>query len=130
MLELTGADLTIEEVVAVARYGEPVAPLGEAVRARMQASRDWVAASIQDETSVIYGVNTGFGPLANKRIAAGQARTLSRNVILACAVGVGPPLPPKWCGPCCWCAPTRWRAAIRARGRPWRKRWWICSTPG
>jgi histidine ammonia-lyase len=38
MIELTGEALTIEQVVAVARYGERVAPLGEEVRARMQRS--------------------------------------------------------------------------------------------
>ncbi len=93
MLELTGQSLTLADVAAVARHDQPVAPLSDAVRARMAASQAWVAASVESDAEVIYGVNTGFGPLANKRIAADQARTLSRNVILACVVGVGPPLP-------------------------------------
>jgi histidine ammonia-lyase len=93
MIELTGEDLTIEDVLAVARQGASVAPLSEAVRTRMQASRNWVEAKLQGGQAVIYGVNTGFGPLARQRVAPEQARKLSRNLILNCAAGVGPPLP-------------------------------------
>ena len=42
---------------------------------------------------VIYGVNTGFGSLANRQISADEARQLSRNLILLCVCGVGDPLP-------------------------------------
>ena len=94
MVELTGSTLTLDEIAAVARHRAAVAPLGAAARARMEASQAWVEAALKGE-AVLYGVNTGFGPLANQRIAPEQARRLSRNVILACVVGVGPPLPPE-----------------------------------
>lgn len=42
---------------------------------------------------VHYGVNTGFGKLASKRIPAEQLRTLQRNILLSHAVGVGRPVP-------------------------------------
>ncbi len=93
MIELTGETLTIDDVVAVARQGAPVAPLSEAVQARLQLTQTWVDHSIRESGEVIYGVNTGFGSLATQQIAPDEARKLSRNVILACAVGVGPPLP-------------------------------------
>jgi histidine ammonia-lyase len=93
MIELTGEALAIEQVVAVARHGERVAPLGEEVRARMQRSHTWVEESIRQDGKVIYGVNTGFGSLATTQIAAGEARQLSRNLILLCVCGVGQPLP-------------------------------------
>jgi histidine ammonia-lyase len=92
MIKLTGQALTIEEVIAVGRHGAPVASLSEEVQERMQRTHNWVAASIRDSGEVIYGVNTGFGSLATQHIAAGEARKLSRNVILSCIVGVGPPL--------------------------------------
>ena len=41
----------------------------------------------------IYGVNTGFGALANTSIPAADASRLSRNVILKCCAGSGAPLP-------------------------------------
>lgn len=40
----------------------------------------------------IYGVNTGFGKLANKRIAPADVETLQRNLILSHCAGVGEPL--------------------------------------
>jgi histidine ammonia-lyase len=93
MIELTGRGLTIEQLVAVARRHEQVAPLGDEVRLRMQHSHEWVVNSIENKGKVIYGVNTGFGSLANKQISASEARKLSRNLIVLCVSGVGKPLP-------------------------------------
>ena len=93
MLTLTGASLTLEQVLAVARHHEQVAPLGDEVLAHMNASQQWIEDAVYRSDRVIYGVNTGFGPLARARIAPEQARTLSRNLILNCLVGVGEPLP-------------------------------------
>lgn len=39
----------------------------------------------------IYGINTGFGKLANTRIAPGDVETLQRNLILSHCAGVGEP---------------------------------------
>jgi histidine ammonia-lyase len=41
----------------------------------------------------IYGVNTGFGKLAQTRIAADELKHLQRNLVLSHAAGVGPLLP-------------------------------------
>jgi histidine ammonia-lyase len=93
MLELTGDMLTISDLVAIARHREPVAPLGHAAQARMQASHQWVVDAIEHQGNVIYGVNTGFGSLATRQINAAEARQLSRNLVVLCLVGVGRPLP-------------------------------------
>jgi histidine ammonia-lyase len=93
MIELTGNTLTIEQLAAIARQHAPVAPLSEEIQARMQHSHAWVADAIRREGQIIYGVNTGFGSLANRQISADQARQLSRNLIVLCVVGVGQPLP-------------------------------------
>jgi len=41
----------------------------------------------------VYGVNTGFGKLANQRIAQGDLETLQLNLLRSHAVGVGEPMP-------------------------------------
>ena len=41
----------------------------------------------------VYGINTGFGKLANVRIAAGDLATLQRNIVLSHAAGTGDPAP-------------------------------------
>lgn len=40
-----------------------------------------------------YGINTGFGILANKRIDASQLANLQQNILLSHACGVGDPVP-------------------------------------
>lgn len=95
MLILPGNILTMADLVAVARYGAQVAPLDADVIARMDASRAWVEYALHHHDEPIYGVNTGFGPLATQRVAPEQARQLSRNLILNCLAGVGAPLPPE-----------------------------------
>jgi histidine ammonia-lyase len=41
----------------------------------------------------VYGVNTGFGKLAQTRIADADLKTLQRNLVLSHSAGVGAPLP-------------------------------------
>ena len=41
----------------------------------------------------VYGVNTGFGKLANQRIALADLETLQLNLLRSHAVGVGEPMP-------------------------------------
>lgn len=94
MLQLTGKSLTLDDVFAVACHHRPVAPYAAGVRAAMQASVAWVAEALHHPAAPpIYGVTTGFGPLARTRVAPHQAQQLSRNLILNCLAGVGDPLP-------------------------------------
>src|SRR5690606_3491532 len=46
-----------------------------------------------DDGQPHYGVNTGFGSLANQRIGRDDLATLQRNLIRSHAAGVGEPLP-------------------------------------
>lgn len=41
----------------------------------------------------VYGINTGFGRLANIRISPGDVATLQRNIVLSHAAGVGEAMP-------------------------------------
>ena len=92
MIEITGTGLGLDQVACVAREGQPVSGPGASARERMQASLAWVE-GVSRGAEMVYGINTGFGALAGTRIAPDDAGQLSRNVILKCCVGVGPPLP-------------------------------------
>jgi len=87
---LDGQSLTLADVVAVARGNAPVALDPKALDAVRQSRRAVEAAVERGET--IYGVNTGFGRLANVRIPPDQARQLQLNLIRSHASGVGEPL--------------------------------------
>jgi histidine ammonia-lyase len=65
--------------------------LDEAARVGIRASHALVKAAA-DGDDPVYGVNTGFGKLANKRISKDQLATLQRNLIRSHCVGVGEPL--------------------------------------
>lgn len=88
---LTGADLTIPDIEAVARRDVPVA-LDVHARERMQEARDVIEALVA-EGAVVYGVTTGFGDLASTSIPPERARELQENLLVSHAVGVGPAFP-------------------------------------
>ncbi len=88
---LDGASLTVDQVVAVARERVHVAISAEA-SLRAARSRAALEADIE-RGDVIYGVNTGFGRLANERIPPDRLLDLQRNLVLSHVAGVGDPLP-------------------------------------
>jgi len=59
---------------------------------RVRSSREAINSHLASGEA-IYGVNTGFGKLCNKRIADEQLSRLQENLILSHAVGVGEPAP-------------------------------------
>ena len=75
------------------RSGGPVR-LARKARSEVEAAARHVRDAARGERPV-YGVNTGFGKLATVRIAAKDAATLQRNLVLSHSAGVGPPTPPE-----------------------------------
>jgi histidine ammonia-lyase len=65
--------------------------LDPSARAGIRASADLVHKAAQGGEAV-YGVNTGFGKLANQRIAQADLETLQLNLLRSHAVGVGEPM--------------------------------------
>jgi histidine ammonia-lyase len=90
-VQLTGSDLTLGEVVAVARGGSRVG-LASGTVERMEASRA-VVEQLVAEGRTVYGVTTGFGDLASVAIDPTQTDELQRNLVRSHAAGVGEPLP-------------------------------------
>lgn len=62
----------------------------------LKASRHVVEAALHDGNAY-YGINTGFGCLAQQRIPAEALAQLQRNLVLSHAVGVGPLVPKPIC---------------------------------
>lgn len=91
-LVLTGRTLSIADVVAVARTPGATLSLDPAAVAALGASRALVEAAMS-RGDTIYGINTGFGKLANVRIPADKLDQLQVNLIRSHAAGVGQPLP-------------------------------------
>jgi histidine ammonia-lyase len=90
-LALDGSALTLDAFRDVVRAGRSVV-LADAARARIRAARAVVERAVASGEAV-YGVNTGFGNLANVRIAEADLATLQERLLLSHAAGVGEPLP-------------------------------------
>jgi histidine ammonia-lyase len=85
------------------RYGEDVMTVGRALRLvrgnekgiltssvcdKIQKSRD-VVANIVHKQKIVYGINTGFGPLCTTLIGEDDTRKLQYNLLMSHSVGVG-----------------------------------------
>jgi histidine ammonia-lyase len=91
LVVLTGADLSVDDVEAVARHGARAA-LDVHARERMQEARD-VIERLVAQGAVVYGVTTGFGDLATTSIPPDDAARLQENLLASHAAGVGRPFP-------------------------------------
>ncbi|MDX5339133.1 MAG: histidine ammonia-lyase [Cyclobacteriaceae bacterium] len=65
--------------------------LSEETQASIQKSAEAVEKIAQGDR-VVYGINTGFGPLCTSKISATDTRTLQENLLKSHAVGLGEPV--------------------------------------
>jgi histidine ammonia-lyase len=89
MIALTGSDLTLDALLAIAD-GESVGLHPDAAAA-VDAARTVVDRRSLGDTPV-YGINTGFGALAETAIAHDALGALQVNLLRSHAAGVGEPL--------------------------------------
>ena len=87
-LTLGAAPLTLAQLRTVLD-GPGTVSLTDAAWRDVEKSAATIAAIVA-EGRTVYGVNTGFGLLANTSIATGDLETLQKNLVLSHACGVGP----------------------------------------
>ena len=68
--------------------------LDPADREKIESCHEFLASFVRDK--VIYGINTGFGPMAQYRISDENLLQLQYNIIRSHSCGAGEPLPPLW----------------------------------
>lgn len=72
--------------------GNVLITLADSARADILASQETVQ-GIVEQGRVVYGINTGFGKLAQTMIPADRLAELQRNLVLSHSVGIGKDLP-------------------------------------
>lgn len=82
--------LTVEKTIAIAS-GKLKAVLGQDAIRKVNASQASVK-QIVEANKTVYGVNTGFGILANTPISAEDTATLQYKILQSHSVGVGDPI--------------------------------------
>src|SRR5438046_1098071 len=90
MVELDGEQLTIEQVISVARGQEPARLASTAIQRMLESRAAVERLAAADEP--VYGVNTGVGLLADVRVPPADLEQLQRNVVRSHAAGTGDPL--------------------------------------
>jgi len=90
-VELTGSDLSIEDVERVAIGGATVSLTDTALQ-RIAAARELVERAVEVGTPT-YGVNTGFGRFVDVAISREDVGRLQLNLLRSHACGVGEPFP-------------------------------------
>jgi histidine ammonia-lyase len=88
-IELTGRDLDLRTVAALP--ARTAARLAADAIARMRESRAAVERAVAEQRTS-YGITTGFGAFANRRIPPGKVLELQANLVRSHATGVGVPL--------------------------------------
>lgn len=91
IVAIDGDSLTLELFRAVARDGATV-ELTAAAREKIKKTRALLDEFIQTDKAY-YGINTGFGALASRKIDKKDLKTLQRNLINSHTAGVGEILP-------------------------------------
>ena len=82
--------LTVDKAIAIAK-GELKTILSKETRDIVNNSRQRVE-SIVNSNRVVYGINTGFGPLCDVQISTTETSKLQKNLLITHAVGVGNPI--------------------------------------
>jgi len=91
-LTLTGQHLTVADTVRFARSADVRVTIAPEAREALARSRGLVEKALA-EGRTIYGVNTGFGKLANVSIPPDRLDQLQLNLIRSHAAGMGDSLP-------------------------------------
>jgi histidine ammonia-lyase len=91
-IRLTGDDLRIDDVWAVAHAGASAA-LSDEARTKMRAARELVERAAHGTREHTYGINTGFGRFVSKSIPEEQTEELQLRLLRSHACGVGDPYP-------------------------------------
>lgn len=89
-LVLDGQPIHLDDVYGVA-VEHRLVEVGPRAQARMTAARDQLDRLVSDER-LVYGVTTGYGPLAATHVGPAKSADLQRNLVYMLASSVGPPL--------------------------------------
>lgn len=90
-ITITGKNLSIEDVVNVARHGEKVELHPDAIK-RIQTCRTMLEEKIEKK-EIMYGVNTGIGEFSEIVLSEEQIKEFQKYLIYNHAAGIGDPAP-------------------------------------
>lgn len=94
MIEIGERDLTFNDIVRILFHGEKL-QLTSGVKKKAEASFNFLKTFSSDK--IVYGINTGLGPMAQHKIPYADRLTLQYNLIRSHASGSGKPIDEVYC---------------------------------
>ena len=85
---ISSAFLDLKTVKEILEQGKVIA-LSEDAILQINKSKDYLDAKIKNQSTPIYGINTGFGSLCDVKIEAANLSQLQENLVLSHACGTG-----------------------------------------
>lgn len=92
-IQITGNVLSLAEIQTLTQNPAWQIRLPSKVLANAKKSYDFVQKNLNKE--VIYGINTGFGPMASHVLGKNQLLELQKNLIVSHSTGIGSPIDTK-----------------------------------
>jgi histidine ammonia-lyase len=86
-----GKDILTVSLVLELVKGQKKGQIAKETIEKIQQSSLWVQ-EIAESEEVVYGINTGFGPLCDTKISESQTSQLQHNLLISHSVGVGEPI--------------------------------------
>lgn len=90
-ITLTGSELTVEKLVAIARFNEKVELAPEALE-RIKVCRAMLEEKLAAK-EIMYGTNTGIGEFSEKILNDDQVKDFQKYLVYNHAAGIGDPAP-------------------------------------
>ena len=87
--KISPEELKIESIREILDKKAKLSLSGESIKL-ITLCRNYLDDKLENETSPIYGITTGFGSLHNKTISRDQLNKLQENLVMSHACGVGP----------------------------------------
>jgi histidine ammonia-lyase len=92
MHKINSSPLRFETIRDLLKTGAKISLSPEA-KSRIKKCRDYLDKKLAENKEQIYGINTGFGALHDKKISIGDLEKLQRNLVMSHACGTGDVVP-------------------------------------
>ncbi|MCH8987041.1 aromatic amino acid lyase, partial [Patescibacteria group bacterium] len=93
-INLSGSNLSMQDIYAIVSNPDVLVRITDEAFSAVQKSREFLEQ--EADNRIIYGANTGFGPMASRIINHEQGLHLQENLIRSHAVGIGDPIDEKY----------------------------------
>jgi len=84
-------NLDLETIEKIIKNDTKLSLSNESI-ALIKRCRDYLDHKLENNSSPIYGITTGFGSLQNRTISSNQLNKLQENLVMSHACGTGPPV--------------------------------------